>query len=259
MKIIKKLILAIFLLTNSNAFSQIHFESGYWMPKAYIDEMEKNISDKKDENYLKPVTAILIKNNKIFVKTFKDEFKSSDFKYINKNKIYLKSVMISLAVNDRIIADPKSNKYAFAQYHLYRTGKNSMFLIIKDKLKHSDTIQFTKYIDDIPIISDDIARFQIKLIGQYDLYSSNLKKLETGILVKKNGSVYKSKIINAILLRHVPNLYTSVNDFYISSELKLSNLKKEKVIFKFNDSKSIFVYQDNQDHLGKLIYVVKRL
>lgn len=259
MNFFKKLIVLLLLINNSKAFSQIRFEAGYWMPKTYIDGVEKNVSSKTVENHLKPITAILIKSNKIFIKTYKDEFKQSGFKNINRNEIYLKSVMVPLAVNGSLMADPILNKYASDQYYLYQKAKNSMFLIIKDKSKRSDTIQFTKYINDTPIISDDIVLFQTKLIGKFCLYSSDLKELERVIIINKEGNVNNSKIISAILLKGVPNLYTGINDFYIFSELKLRNLRKEKIILKFNDSKSIFFYKDNQDHLGKLIYVVKRL
>ena len=247
------------LIKSINTYSQnLFFESGYWMPKPYINGIENKIPIKRIENYLKPVSAILIRDNKIFIKTYKDEFKQSGVKNINRKEIYLRSVMVPLAVNGVIMADQVLNRYASDQYYLYRTKKNSMFLIIKDKLNHADTIQFTKYIVHTPIISDDVVLAQIKLADKFDLFSSNSNELEKNIFIKTDGHINNSLILNTILLKDVPNTYYGLDDLYVVSELKLRSSKQEKVILKFSDSKTIYIYKDNQNQIGKLLYVLKK-
>src|ERR1700679_1533268 len=92
--------IGILMILSINAFSQhMPFENGYWMPKAYINDLKtsKNLFDKNIENFQKPITSIFIKNDKIWIRTYRSEFNLSEYKFLNKYKIYLKTVKINLA------------------------------------------------------------------------------------------------------------------------------------------------------------------
>jgi hypothetical protein len=137
-------VIAFLLVFNQRTFAQkLQFENSYWMPKIYVNGTKVGMSEEKLNAAIKPIESILIQKGKIYIKTFKDEFKPSGYIVITKNEIVLKTVMINLA-QPIIGADPILNKFSKDKFYLFRKGKNTMFLIIKGH-SVSDTVQFIQY------------------------------------------------------------------------------------------------------------------
>ena len=137
------LVIVLLMIINQRTFAQkMPFENSCWMPKIYLDGVKSGVPREKLNAAIKPIESILIQHGKIYIKTYKDEFKPSGYKFTSKKTIVLETVMINLA-QPTIGADPILNKFSKDKFYLYRKGKNTLFMIIKGN-SATDTTQFIR-------------------------------------------------------------------------------------------------------------------
>ncbi|MEO8085252.1 MAG: hypothetical protein ABI763_00445 [Bacteroidota bacterium] len=166
------------------------------MPEKYLKSLLNNKENllKNNKELLKPITAILIENKKIYVWNWgvgEYLFTKSTISKL-RNELELNYVPLNFNYN---------NSEGFEKYKYSLINKENKMVLLVRKPDEIDSIQFDKFIfDTIPIVNANSILEQVKLIGRFNLFDKHDSLTETGLNILANGKTTSSKFLSSLRL-----------------------------------------------------------
>jgi hypothetical protein len=239
MKIMAKSILAFYCmcLSSIGLSQEFNLTEGCWLPKAYIDSLQRNPSG-RFFNEIKPVRSIYVSGDTILIMSYGGEFLKAEISRTDDKKIEI--LNFSNLVN---LVDANTDNYADAKVMLIMNGQDLMLELRRDS--GIQTVRFVNSVGNFKFSNPEDTHMRFVMSGEFVLGKKKFTLYRDGRIKSDSWKAYG-------LLRHG---YASVDEEKRSYNLVFLKDKDNKV-FNFAlrvESKKLEFYQyssmDKGDYL----------
>jgi len=257
-QIIKNTILFLTFLISLTSFAQDK-ETIWWIPDAYTKVIiDKASSDK--EVFLKPIEAIMSKNGKYSIQTYRGMLQPVLGKKNLSGKLGVKNISLNLNYFTSEEQDSINKyKYFIVPY------KDSLVL----EIYGGKTINYVKYIKEVRGYKFDeprIAFSKMLFEGEYDIYDSENFKIDSHVRFFLDGRIQGSAIWNFYKLNkvYVSDEYNHLYDLFEFHSINSNQILNFALFYNKEDmSWKVYEYSIMKDNYrinisAKIIFTFKR-
>lgn len=224
--------------------SEMNCDNSYfeeWIPVKYVEALRSGITDYYViAEYLDPFKAIVFKNNELFIYILNSDYGGKmDYEILDSaSDIYSVEIKYIGLADVRHQWDTSKKFYAEADYFIHK--KNHKLLLIATKGHRSDTIRFTKYLDEANTVKinafSDVLK--VNLAGNYEIFDNDTSRIGD-IEFRINGDIISN-------LNYVSYNVLSMSNFYYLEDMYIELFKEHDKDFEYEHPKyfehSIAVY-----------------